>query len=191
MSIQRIITAKDYSLAEGAGGSVKARILKMRDNIFKQRGISINITDIDQPGGEPVRARIWQGQWIADCPVCNGAQFVDPQEPIYFCFVCGNRSNAGRPRPVLFPPEKQRVQIENLLLDRPVNDEAGLTDLERVGMARPIAYAKKVAPDGQVHTLFLARNWNPDETVQDLIEQNNGAANIKTNGAEGGHNGLQ
>ncbi len=172
MSIDRIITARDYSAAEGADGSVRDRVLKMRDRIRMQRGITLEIHNIDAPQGAPVVARIWQGQWIADCPDCAGAQFVEPGEPIYYCFGCANRSNGYSVRPVEFPPEDQRQEIERLLLERPVNDMAGLTDLERVGLSKPILTAQIVATDGQIQTVSLARNWNPGETVNELYAQN-------------------
>ena len=170
-SVSYIITAKHYSTAEGADGTVRHRILKMRDDIKKKRNITLQIHGIDDPGGEAVFARIWQGQWIADC-VCNGAQFVDPNEPIFFCFSCGNRSNGGRVRPVSFPPTEERIEIERLLLERPVNDMAGLTDLERAGMAQPLITVVIKNKDKSVEIKQLGRDWVPGESVADIAEQN-------------------
>jgi len=181
-----IITAKHY------GGSARGYIRKMQQKIHKERGISVTIKDFDKPpSGSPVRARIWQGQWIADCE-CNGASFVDPDEPIFFCFSCGNRANDKRPRPVLFPPEEERKEIERLLLQRPVDDTAGLTDNERAGMAKPLLFkqVQKIVPIVDEVTavtltsssmkvpvrtidrnLPLTRSWEPGETIADLKEQ--------------------
>lgn len=170
-ALDYIVTARHYSLAEGADGSVKDRILKMRERIKLQRGITLQINGLDSTRGEAAVARIWQGQWIADCPDCNGAQFVDPEEPIYFCFVCGNRNNDCTPRPVKFPPEARRLEIESLLLERPVNDVAGLTDLERAGLAKPIVAAEVEQPDGSKQVILLARDWN-GENVAELKKQN-------------------
>lgn len=158
-----IVTARHYAKQEGAG-SVKERILKLRDRIYKEKGIALEVLDMDKPSGTPVYARIEQGAWIADCE-CGGAQFVDADEPVYYCFGCGNRGNAFRVRPVIFP--EQRQAIEALILARPVNETAGLTELEQAGLSRPIAFAEV---DGEKKG--LARNWLQDESVDDLKEQN-------------------
>jgi hypothetical protein len=121
-------------------------------NIRNGRGIVLVIGPVS---GNPIHARIYQGQWIADCE-CNGASFVDPEDPRFFCFSCGNRANNNNARPVIFPED--RTEIERLLLLRPVNDSAGLTDADRAGLARPLVGA-------------LSRNWIPGETVKDLHDQ--------------------
>jgi hypothetical protein len=187
-SVDFIVTAKHY------GGSARGYIRKQQQLLHSGRGIAVTIKDLDKdPTGVPVVARIWQGQWIADCE-CNGASFVDPDEPVFFCFSCGNRANGSKPRPVTFPPEEQRLEIERLLLERPVDDLAGLTDLERAGMAKPILFVEveeAVEPSamhstpsavgdqlpeetkrpGTVRTVPLVRSWEPHETVDDLRAQ--------------------
>jgi hypothetical protein len=105
---------------------------------------------------------------------CNSASFVDPEERIFFCFGCGNRSNGQKPRPVIFPEEWQ--EIERLLLERPVNDMAGLTDLERAGMAKAVIFVEKEAihlPHAVMpkHSLPLTRSWEPGESIDDLHAQ--------------------
>lgn len=156
-NVDRIITAKDY------GGSARGYIKKMQQQTHR-RGVAVTIRNLDaEPTGVPVVARIWQGQWIADCE-CKSASFVDPDEPLFFCFGCGNRTNASKPRPVQFPPEAERLEIERLLLERPVDDLAGLTDNERAGMARPVLYVE----DAQGRALPLVRSWEPGQTPDDL-----------------------
>lgn len=166
-SIDYIVTAKHY------GGSARGYIRKMQDAKYKS-GIAVQINGLnEEPTGVPVNARIWQGQWIADCEWCNGACFVDPDEPVFFCFGCGNRANGSRPRPVVFPEDVKK--IEELILSRPVNDVAGLTDMERAGMSKPILFVEKVmtGDDGKDVTvrLPLARSWEPGESVEDLCDQ--------------------
>jgi len=189
-SVDFIVTAKHY------GGSARGYIRKQQETLHRGRGIAVTIKDLDkEPTGVPVVARIWQGQWIADCE-CNGASFVDPDEPVMFCFSCGNRANGSKPRPVTFPPEEQRLEIERLLLERPVDDLAGLTDLERAGMAKPILFVEvQVAEEpgigemldavgseelpqdlpskstSNVRIVPLVRSWEPYETVDDLRDQ--------------------
>src|SRR3989304_4163170 len=132
-SVNYIINSSHYARARGVKTS-REFILKIREDIHKKRGVIVQIKDLDKLAGKPVRARIWQGQWIADCE-CRGASFVDPEEPIFFCFCCGNRSNSNRPRPVVFPENWK--EIEALVLERPVDDMAGRAGFERAGVGRP------------------------------------------------------
>jgi hypothetical protein len=158
-SVDRIITAADY------GGSARAYIRAQQEKIFRTRGVSVYIRDLDKPAtGVPVQPRIWQGQWIADCE-CNGASFVDPNDPIFFCFSCLNRANDSKPRPVNFPVNYR--DIEKTLLERPVDDRVGLTDLERVGMAKALIHFETATGE----LLPLTRSWNPSETLSDLNNQ--------------------
>jgi hypothetical protein len=187
-SVDRIITAKDY------GGSARAYIRKQQ-RIKHQHGITVTIKDLDkEPTGAPVYARIWQGQWIADCE-CKGASFVDPDEPVFFCFGCGNRAHGQQLRPVIFPPTLERLEIERLLLERPVDDLAGLTDAERAGMAKPLLFAEiEVAdmpstqevlqalqhgetpqPGKRMIMVPLTRSWETGETIETLRQQQDAA----------------
>ena len=163
-NVNRIITARDYSEREGAGGTVKARILKMREKYHKSKNIALQVLGVDAPNGTAVSARIWQGQWIADCE-CGGAEFVDVKEPIFYCFSCGNRSNGHYVRPVQFP--ENLSEIEAAVLERPVDDTRGLTDLERAGLSKPLVI---VAMDGNMFP--LTRSWRPEESLEELLEQN-------------------
>jgi hypothetical protein len=164
-SVDYIISAKHY------GGSARGYIRKQQQDLHRSRGIAVTIKDLDQePTGIPVKARIWQGQWIADCE-CNGASFVDPDEPVYFCFSCGNRVNGSKPRPVIFPATLERLEIERLILERPVDDLAGLTDLERAGMAKAVLHKEVSLPDGTTALLPMVRSWEPHESIEDLRAQ--------------------
>lgn len=160
--INFIVTAKHYSPDQTAKGYIRHN----QQKLHLTRGIAINIVDIDKPHGDPVYARIWQSQWIADCE-CRGASFVDPEDPIFFCFSCGNRRNGGVVRPVIFPPEKERREIERLVLERPVDDRQGLTILERIGMAMPVLYKK--LDNGEIAP--LPRCWEPGQTLKELHEE--------------------
>lgn len=162
-SVDYIITAKHYAEREGCG-SVRERILRMREKIHKSKNIALQVVGLDAPSGQAVEARIWQGQWVADCE-CGGCEFVDASEPIFYCFSCANRENKNRVRPVTFPVE--RMEIEQLVLARPVDDRKGLTDLERAGLAKA---AVIVDVDGV--EMPLARSWNPSESIDELIRQN-------------------
>ena len=109
-------------------------------------------------GGDSVLARIDFGRWIADCE-CGGAEYVDPEEQIFYCFSCGNRTNGGNARPVVFPDEWTMRQIEDLLTERPIDDGRGRNRIERAMLAVPLYPG-------------LGRSWNPNETIKDLERQN-------------------
>ena len=169
-SLDYIVTAKHIAAMEGAP-DVKGRILKLRERLFKLKSVAVQIKDIDRPRGAPVLARIELGQWIADCE-CGGAEFVDHEEPIFFCFSCGNRANDNVPRPVTFPPPAERQIIEQLVLQRPVDDLRGLSDSERAAGARALIMVEVGAEDEPKRLLPLTRSWDPHETIEDLVGQN-------------------
>lgn len=154
-NVNYIITAKHYAQKEGAR-TVRERILKR-----VQKGHLLCL-GINAPRGEAVKAYIDFGQWIAACP-CGGHEFVDVDEPVFYCFSCANRRNDGWVRPVEFPDAETKAEIERLVLLRPVNDEQGLTDMDRAYRAKPLITTSKG---------LLSRSWNWDETIDDLKAQN-------------------
>lgn len=155
-SVDYIVRARHMS----PDGTPKGYYLHHIAVVRATRGVSLEAASLDHPSGAPVLARVYQGQWIADCE-CNGASFVDPDFPAFLCFSCGNRANGGQARPVEFPPDWR--EIERLLLERPVDDLRGLTDAERAGLAQPM-----IIVEGQGG---LSRNWLPGETLADLHAQ--------------------
>jgi hypothetical protein len=154
-SVNYIVTAKHYAEKEGAK-TVRERILRR-----VQKGHLVCL-GIDNPQGEPVKAYIDFGQWIAACS-CGGHEFVDFEEPVFYCFSCGNRKNNNYVRPVEFPDIETVKEIERLVLLRPVDDEQGLTDLDRAYRAKPLISTTKG---------LLSRSWDSSETVKNLKEQN-------------------
>ena len=154
MSINYILNASTIF------GSLKNYWQKQIDVARVSRNVSIPLNVNMSASGVPLKARIYRGQWIADCE-CAGAAFVDPADQRFFCFSCGNRSNGGNPRPVEFP--NNLGEIEKAILDRPVNDMAGITDLERASAAVPAISLE----DGSA----LWREWRPHEKLEDLLMQ--------------------
>jgi hypothetical protein len=67
----------------------------------------------DRVAGIPVYARIDYGRWIADCE-CGGAEYVDPETPLFFCMSCGNKGTSGRARKVEFPKDRIKIEIETM-----------------------------------------------------------------------------
>lgn len=164
-SVNRIVSARDYAKREGAT-SVRDLVKRWSGRMY-QRG-QLDTPFVDGPlAGTAVAAKINHGQWIAHCDQCGTPMWVDPDEPLFFCYGCGNRITGGRPRPVLFPEPQIREQIERLLLERPVDDRKGTNDIDRAFHALPLAIG---AVDDQL--IALDRSWNPQESIKDLTTQN-------------------
>jgi hypothetical protein len=64
--------------------------------------------------GESIYARVNHGRWLADCPVCRGAELVTEGEP----FLCGSCGALGK---VTWP--KDTTKIETLLEVRPRDNQ--------------------------------------------------------------------
>jgi hypothetical protein len=159
-----IITAKDYAQRERAL-NVKDRIKKMCDNMVFRGVMDTPFVDCE-PEGKPIEAEINFGQWVARCdnPGCNGCEAVDPDEPIFYCFSCGNSDNHGKPKPVVFPRKKDRKEIAELLLERPIKKGKATHNIERITVkAVPLVFDELGC---------LSRSWFPGETVDDIKEQN-------------------
>lgn len=164
-NVNRIITAKDYSLRWGADGTVRGFIRRWQEKLHKEKNVAVTVRGLDaEPQGEPVQAFIHQGQWLAACE-CGGHEFVNPQEPVFFCWGCTNRRHNNTLRPVEFPV--RWAEIEQAVLARPVNDVRGATDLERAGLAQPLVVV--VTDAGEFP---LVRSWKPEESLQELLDQN-------------------
>lgn len=151
----KMITAKQVALRENQN-STRARIENHRmkftrahPGVFLAKGKTIP---------RSVSARIDFGRWLADCE-CGGAEYVDPDEPSFFCNSCGNAEFNGELRSVIFPDEATMAAIEKALLARPVEDSRGLDAVEKAMLARPMIRG-------------LSRCWDPWESVDDLKDQN-------------------
>ena len=104
----------------------------------------------------PVLARIDYGRWLADCE-CGGAEYVDPDDPVFFCQSCGNASTDGKLRKVIFPEPEERKKIEEAVLERRVEVIPGLNVHNQALRAKSV--------DG------IPRSWRPGESVEQLREQ--------------------
>ena len=104
--------------------------------------------------GEAVTAIVDGGRWIAKCE-CSGAEYVSPDEPIFFCFACANFDNGGDARPVTFPQDIKDIEWE--LGKRPIVLGKGGNTIERVFHSAPST---------------LPRTWSPPTTADDLKREN-------------------
>lgn len=163
----KIYTAKDYAEKRDGVKTVKERIAKYQEK-YRRQGISVNVTFA--PRGKPVTARIWQGHWVADCE-CGGAEVVDYDEPIFFCWGCGNSTTKGAVRSVVFP--ENREAIERKILLRPVQALRGLDEIAKAECATAV-----ISIDGKP----LTHSWLPEETLEDLSEQQDAAIEVYIEG---------
>lgn len=162
--MDRIIRARDYAKREGAR-SVVERIARLSAQMAARRLLDTPFAG-GAPVGTPVLAEIGDGQWLARCE-CGGMEAVDEDEPIFYCFNCGNHKTKGRPRPVVFPSKQKMVEIERLLLERPMRESGGANEMDRMLMQLP---ALMGMVDGR--PVVMRRSWKPDESVDELRRQN-------------------
>jgi len=146
--MDKIFNGLDYARRDKCN-SVIERIRKLA-----KKG-KIKFVEAEDSKAKPVHAEINAGRWIAQCPDCAGAEAVSAEEPIFFCFSCGNERIGGKLRRVQFPEHFKEIEAE--LLKRPVRLMAGRDEIAKMLDAIPER---------------LPRAWTPDETIEDLQEQN-------------------
>lgn len=117
--------------------------LSLRD-WFAGEALKVGVEIDRSTGPQIVRARVLYGRWMVDCPRCNGANDVDPHEPVFLCSSClwPGVFRGG----AYVPPHFAHVEF-------PENREA----VEAVLVKRPG---------------IENRNWYPGETIEQLEEEN-------------------
>ena len=96
-----------------------------------------------------VKAYINHGRWVVECPAgCGHAIAASVSNPYFLCTMCGTKTNSGQWFHVTFPAE--RAEIEQLLVQR--------------------APAHPTRPN--MPYFVNTRNWEPDETVEQLEQEN-------------------
>ena len=110
-------------------------------------------------GGPPVMAKLNSGRYVADCE-CQGAEYVDPDEPIFYCIACANHEHGPKARPVLFPPAAKLALLNELAMKRPVKELRGNNPIDRAFHAIPVA------------GVGWSRSWNPGQEPADLEQEN-------------------
>lgn len=150
--MNRLITAKDIArrdnmISVGAWiRSASARQVTLKRIAVAWDGRTVN--------GEPVEAFINTGRVLAQCPVCRRHEYVDPDEPIFYCTTCGNDGSVAA-RPVVFPADWDAISAA--LLARDIVPSYGRNDIEKVMNAQPVG---------------LPREWRPGTTVDELLAEN-------------------
>jgi hypothetical protein len=145
--IDKIFDGMDYAKRDKCN-SVIGRIRKLTGKM--------RLALSETVAGQPVEAEINAGRWIANCPDCPGAEAVSPDEPIFYCFSCGNKEIGGKLREVIFPKDHKAIEAE--ILKRVVAPAVdGRDEIAKMLFGRPQG---------------LPRSWTPTETIEDLREQN-------------------
>lgn len=158
--MSKLISAKHVAIREGFTDRrewIRSKSIGLTENGMIAQGWQ---GEVD---GKAVNARIDFGRWLADCPFCGGAEYVDPDDPVFFCLSCGMISNNAKALPVVFPANID--EIEAMLMKRPVKELPYGGVIERALYARPMIAG-------------LGRSWQPGETVADLKKQNKEAGLI-------------
>jgi hypothetical protein len=149
--MNKILTGTDKANEEGFKDYLeRLAFLPMR----RPGGDKSKLWDGTTTKEDPVEARIDHGRWIADCDQCGGAEYVDPDNPLFYCFSCRNKAHKGAARPVIFPVNRE--EIDAALLERKVIEHGGDTETEKA--LRHVSVG-------------LPRSWTPGETPLDLREQ--------------------
>jgi hypothetical protein len=148
--MKRLITALDVAQRDGQP-SVREWI--RYTSIQKKMEGYTPVTFNGSVDGEPVYAFVSNGRWLAFCtePGCDGCEYVDPGEPIFFCMKCSN-GEKGSARQVKFPIRRQ--ELEAALLEIRMMPAVGGELVNRVFNSRPEDPA-------------LRRDWIPIELQDD------------------------
>lgn len=143
-------------------GSDRARELGFKsyrewlDTLSRKTG---HVWDGERWSDSAVYARVDFGRWIADCELGH-ASYVEPNDDLFWCYMCGNAPTNGGARHVIFPPNREEIEQE--LLRREV----------RLAMGMPkhlLGQPTQVAMNSRgVDNPMLGRSWRPGETVEGL-----------------------
>lgn len=129
--MDRIITGADIARRDGCVDY--AEWVKKRSREFARRRYIAKAWDGGMTTKQPIQARIDFGRWIGDCE-CGGAEYVDPEQPFFFCLSCGNSEFDGQARQVIFPENRQ--EIEQVVLEIEVDQGKGGNAIQKALMAR-------------------------------------------------------
>lgn len=99
------------------GCTLTERAAQMRESVKARLGVDVPaMASVSTTA--PLYARVNHNRWIVDCPDCNSAEYVWPEEPLMMCANCLNGAVGGQWRRVELPPDKD--DIEMILKARPV-----------------------------------------------------------------------
>ena len=132
--MDNVITSKDIAQRDGCK-SQKEWILKKSFAMKKRRSLDTPFTGKVNKTADPAVAYIDFGRWLANCPACGGAEYVNYDEKIFYCFNCGNHELNGDARTVNFPAVRERRKIENEVMSIEVIKRRGTNHIQREFLA--------------------------------------------------------
>lgn len=150
--MNKLITAKDIAkrdnmISVGAWiRSASARQRQLKRIVVAWDGKTVN--------GDAVTAFVNFGRVLAQCPNCGRHEYVDEQEPIFYCTTCGNNGSVAA-RPVEFPEDWESVKAA--LLKRPIVAGFGKDEIEKMLNSKPEN---------------LPRDWRPGISAETLEAEN-------------------
>ncbi len=157
-----------------AAGGADMSIVDFAQQVLYSTRSRIRIGRSHTPCDATVLAYVNHGRWLGKCE-CGGAEYVEPDQPIFMCCSCWNAGDAHLWRPVVFP-EEQRT-IEALLLVRPAEARnwvpgEGLGDLaaENEAHGLPAMTIEQASLVGQPAQAPAAR-WVPGELGDIAMEK--------------------
>lgn len=114
----------DIYRGEGRRDSAEAVI-----DLVRERGGEIPEPDPGTDESAPVIAFIDHGRWLAECGLfdtergrtCKNAQYVDVDDPRFFCITCHNNEVGGQWREVEWPADVEAV--EETIIELPVEEQ--------------------------------------------------------------------
>lgn len=111
----------------------------------------------------PLFAYVDNGRWSTMCE-CNSGYYVEPTDSEFgYCPVCGNAVVDGAARRIIFPEDKEDIEQE--LLERELISKIHPDKIDTQTILMP----------GLVRPKYIARNWQPGETVETLREEHKNA----------------
>jgi len=117
---------------------------------------------IDDSLDKALHAHIDAGRWAVMCECGTGA-YADPYTPLAFCSTCGNMAIDGDARLVIFPEQKERLEIEAALMEREINTPFQI--------GTQTIHMPKTKP--AIHNMH--RSWAPGQSVKDLRREHKDA----------------
>jgi hypothetical protein len=88
-----------------------AEFVTMKLREMRLPGLAQSLEDDAAPVSDvALPAVVDQGRWIAHCPSCPGAAFVDTEDLRFFCLGCCNEGHEGRWLQVAMPVEWQAIE---------------------------------------------------------------------------------
>ncbi len=122
LDIETRFAGHGIGVREFVGGQLRQHLQATREIIaLGDPATPLDTHVLARVNAAPLGGRLGvQGRWIADCPSCSGAEYVDFRNPIFMCCSCWNKDFGHQWLRVKVP--KIKADIEAELLKRPAGN---------------------------------------------------------------------